>query len=66
MEQFDLPLLSELEDKTLHMEYPLKYIQGIKKTIKSIELPMFELTIDTIKEISNVIVEVSTEKYVIF
>ena len=79
LEQADFALLSELEetiiklsmdyvrieDETLPIQDTLKHIKGIKKAIKSIELPMVELPIDTIKDIFDVMVVVDPENYVL-
>jgi len=79
LEQADFALLSELEesiiklsmdyvkleDETLPIQDTFNYIKKIKKAIKSIELPMVELPIDTIKDIFDVMVVVDPENYVL-
>lgn len=53
-----------LEDETLPIQDTLKHIKGIKKAIKSIELPMVDLPIDTIKDIFDIVVVADPENYV--
>lgn len=55
----------KIEDETIPLKDKLKRIKNIKKAITSIELPMDELPIDTIKEIFDVMVVVDPENYVL-
>ena len=53
-----------LEDETLPIKDQMNHIKRIKKAIESIELPMIDLPIATIKEIFDVMVVVDPENYV--
>ena len=55
----------KIEDETIPLKDKLKRIKDIKKAISSIELPMDELPMDTIKEIFDVMVIVDPENYVL-
>jgi len=55
----------KIEDETIPFIDKLKRIKDIKKAISSIELPMDELPIDTIKDIFDIMVVVNPEKYVL-
>lgn len=55
----------KIEDETIPFIDKLKRIKDIKKAISSIELPMDELPIDTIKDIFDVMVVVDPENYVL-
>jgi len=79
LEKAELALLSELEesiiklsmdyvrleDETLPINNQMNHIKRIKKAIESIELPMTDLPIETIKEIFDVMVVVDPENYVL-
>jgi len=79
LEQADLSLMGELEEiiiqtsiKYVQMEDRImpeidkyKRISEIKKAISSIELPMDELPLNTIKDIFDVVVVVNPENYVL-
>ncbi|MBU1019583.1 MAG: recombinase family protein, partial [Firmicutes bacterium] len=79
LEQADLSLMGELEEviiqtsiKYVQMEDRImpeidkyKRIREIKKAISSIELPMDELPLNTIKDIFDVVVVVDPENYVL-
>jgi len=54
-----------LEDETLPINDQMNHVKQIKKAITSIELPMTDLPIDTIKEIFDVMVVVDPENYVL-
>lgn len=53
----------KIEDETIPFKGKLKRINDIKKAISSIELPMDELPISTIKDIFDVMVVVDPENY---
>jgi DNA invertase Pin-like site-specific DNA recombinase len=55
----------KIEDETIPYRDKLKRIKDIKKAISSIELPMDELPMDTIKDIFDVMVVVDPENYVL-
>ena len=55
----------KIEDETIPYRDKLKGIKDIKKAISSIELPMDELPMDTIKDIFDVMVVVDPENYVL-
>ena len=55
----------KIEDETIPCRDKLKRIKDIKKAISSIELPMDELPMDTIKDIFDVMVVVDPENYVL-
>lgn len=55
----------KIEDETIPFKDKLKRINNIKKAISSIELPMREMPIDTIKDIFDVMVVVDPENYVL-
>lgn len=55
----------KIEDETIPFKDKLKRIKDIKKAISSIELPMKELPMDTIKDIFDVMVIVDPENYVL-
>jgi len=55
----------KIEDETIPFKDKLKRINDIKKAISSIELPMREMPIDTIKDIFDVMVVVDPENYVL-
>ncbi len=55
----------KIEDETIPLKDKLKRIKDIKKAISSIELPMDELPMDTIKDIFDVMVVVDPENYVL-
>lgn len=54
----------KIEDGTIPFIDKLKRIKDIKKAISSIELPMEELPIDSVKDIFDVMVVVDPENYV--
>ncbi|MDY0278823.1 MAG: recombinase family protein, partial [Acholeplasma sp.] len=56
---------NKIEDETILFIDKLKRIKDIKKAISSIELPMDELPIDSIKEIFDVMVVADPENYVL-
>ncbi|MCK9329626.1 MAG: hypothetical protein M0Q94_07095 [Candidatus Cloacimonetes bacterium] len=55
----------KIEDETIPFKDKLKRIKDIKKAISSIEIPMDELPMDTIKDIFDVMVVVDPENYVL-
>lgn len=55
----------KIEDETIPFIDKLKRIKDVKKAIASIQLPMDELPIDTIKDIFDVMVIVNPEYYVL-
>lgn len=55
----------KIEDETIPVIDKLKRIKEIKKAITSIDLPMDELPMDTIKDIFDVMVVVDPENYVV-
>ena len=55
----------KIEDETIPFKDKLKRTKDIKKAISTIELPMEELPIDTIKDIFGVMVVVDSENYVL-
>jgi hypothetical protein len=55
----------KIEDETIPFIDKLKRIKEIKKAISSIELPMDELPIHTVKDIFDVTVVVEPENYVL-
>ena len=55
----------KIEDETIPFIDKLKRIKDIKKAISSIELPMDELPIDTIKDIFDAMVVINPENYML-
>ena len=55
----------KIEDETIPFIDKLKRIKDIKKAISSIELPMDELPIDTIKDIFDTMVVINPENYML-
>ncbi len=55
----------KIEDETIPFKDKLKRIKDIKKAISSIELPMKELPMDTIKDIFDVMVVADPKSYVL-
>ena len=55
----------KIEDETIPFIDKFKRIKDVKKAISSIELPMDELPIDTIKEMFDTMVVVNPENYVL-
>ena len=55
----------KIEDETIPFKDKLKRINDIEKAISSIELPMDELPMDTIKDIFDVMVVVDPKNYIL-